>query len=135
MCNLCIPGWSFLQVNGLSNLFWGWGREDDELYLRIKEVNMPVSCFLVDDCMSVNLCTQIFKPKGITTGYNTFHHIHDRNARPRDQKRYHNQYEVDYLYLTRKLLYISSIVNVVYHINLYNALGFISFIYMSPAFT
>ena len=44
-----------IQVNGLSNLFWGWGREDDELYLRIKEVNMPVSCLLVDDCMSVYL--------------------------------------------------------------------------------
>ena len=41
-----------LQVNGLSNLFWGWGREDDELYLRIKEINIPVSCTAVnsDDC-------------------------------------------------------------------------------------
>ncbi|XP_065883534.1 beta-1,4-galactosyltransferase 7-like isoform X2 [Dysidea avara] len=31
------------RVNGLSNLFWGWGREDDELYLRIREVGMPMS--------------------------------------------------------------------------------------------
>lgn len=31
------------QVNGLSNLFWGWGREDDELYLRMKEAGMKVS--------------------------------------------------------------------------------------------
>ena len=30
------------QVNGLSNLFWGWGREDDELYLRMKEAGMKV---------------------------------------------------------------------------------------------
>ena len=37
-----------LQVNGLSNLFWGWGREDDELYLRIKEVKMAVSCTTVN---------------------------------------------------------------------------------------
>ena len=32
-----------LQVNGLSNLFWGWGREDDELYVRMKEAGMTVS--------------------------------------------------------------------------------------------
>ena len=31
-----------LQVNGLSNQFWGWGREDDELYMRIKEAGMKV---------------------------------------------------------------------------------------------
>jgi hypothetical protein len=31
------------QVNGLSNLFWGWGREDDEFYQRMKEAGMTVS--------------------------------------------------------------------------------------------
>ena len=30
-------------MNGLSNLFWGWGREDDELYMRILEAKMSVS--------------------------------------------------------------------------------------------
>lgn len=68
-----------LQVNGLSNLFWGWGREDDELYVRMKEAGMTVKY-----------------PKGITTGYNTFRHIHDRDKRPRDQKRLHNQKEVSW---------------------------------------
>jgi hypothetical protein len=34
---------SFFKVNGLSTLFWGWGREDDELYMRIQEANMTVS--------------------------------------------------------------------------------------------
>ncbi len=31
-----------MQVDGLSNLFWGWGREDDELYVRMKEKGMKV---------------------------------------------------------------------------------------------
>lgn len=67
----------FEKVNGLSNLFWGWGREDDELYIRMKEARMKVHY-----------------PQGITTGYNTFRHIHDREKRPRDQKRLYNQWEV-----------------------------------------
>ena len=66
-----------LQVNGLSNLFWGWGREDDELYVRMKEAGMKVHY-----------------PQGITTGYSTFKHIHDKQKRPRDQKRYENQWDV-----------------------------------------
>lgn len=33
-------------------------------------------------------------PQGITTGYNTFKHIHDRKERPRDMKRYGNQWQV-----------------------------------------
>ena len=84
-------------MNGLSNLFWGWGREDDELYLRITEIKMPVSSaahVLPMDNRVIHL--QIFQPKGITTGYKTFLHIHDKDARPRDQKRYYNQYEVGY---------------------------------------
>lgn len=36
-------------------------------------------------------------PRGITTGYNTFRHIHDRDKRPRDQKRIMNQKEVSLL--------------------------------------
>ena len=32
----------FFQVNGLTNIFWGWGREDDELYVRMKEAGMTV---------------------------------------------------------------------------------------------
>ncbi len=65
------------QVNGLSNLFWGWGREDDELYTRMREKGMVVQY-----------------PKGITTGYQTFRHIHDRVKRLRDQKKYKNQWDV-----------------------------------------
>ena len=36
-----------IQVDGLSNLFWGWGREDDELYVRMQEAGMTVSIVFV----------------------------------------------------------------------------------------
>uniref|UniRef100_A0A8C0MDS4 Beta-1,4-galactosyltransferase n=1 Tax=Canis lupus familiaris TaxID=9615 RepID=A0A8C0MDS4_CANLF len=56
--------------NGMSNRFWGWGREDDEFYRRIKGAGL-----------------QLFRPSGITTGYKTFRHLHDPAWRKRDQKR------------------------------------------------
>ena len=39
----------FSQLNGLSNRFWGWGREDDELYMRIQEANLKVSTLSQSD--------------------------------------------------------------------------------------
>ncbi|XP_038070699.1 beta-1,4-galactosyltransferase 7-like [Patiria miniata] len=65
----------FDQLNGLSNRFWGWGREDDELYMRIQEAQMKIT-----------------RPKGITTGRKTFFHIHDKKRRKRDMKRIGNQH-------------------------------------------
>uniref|UniRef100_A0A8C5UEW1 Beta-1,4-galactosyltransferase n=1 Tax=Malurus cyaneus samueli TaxID=2593467 RepID=A0A8C5UEW1_9PASS len=56
--------------NGMSNRFWGWGREDDEFYRRIKGAGL-----------------QVRRPSGITTGYDTFQHLHDPAWRKRDQKR------------------------------------------------
>ncbi|XP_029368458.1 beta-1,4-galactosyltransferase 7 isoform X2 [Echeneis naucrates] len=58
------------MCNGMSNRFWGWGREDDEFYRRLKKAEL-----------------QLFRPTGITTGFKTFHHIHDPAWRKRDQKR------------------------------------------------
>ncbi|XP_022096628.1 beta-1,4-galactosyltransferase 7-like [Acanthaster planci] len=65
----------FEQLNGLSNRFWGWGREDDEFYMRIQEAQM-----------------KIFRPQGITTGRKTFFHIHDKKRRKRDMKRIGDQH-------------------------------------------
>ncbi|KAG7214304.1 hypothetical protein INR49_023171 [Caranx melampygus] len=59
-----------VTCNGMSNRFWGWGREDDEFYRRLRKAEL-----------------QLFRPSGITTGYKTFHHIHDPAWRKRDQKR------------------------------------------------
>uniref|UniRef100_A0A672ZGP8 Xylosylprotein beta 1,4-galactosyltransferase, polypeptide 7 (galactosyltransferase I) n=1 Tax=Sphaeramia orbicularis TaxID=375764 RepID=A0A672ZGP8_9TELE len=58
------------RCNGMSNRFWGWGREDDEFYRRLRKAEL-----------------QLFRPSGITTGYKTFLHIHDPAWRKRDQKR------------------------------------------------
>lgn len=66
----------FEKVNGLSNKFWGWGREDDELYQRMKEAGLTIY--------------RHSKAK-ITTGYDTFKHDHDSKKRKRDYARFYNQ--------------------------------------------
>lgn len=60
----------FKLCNGMSNLFWGWGREDDELYVRFRKHDL-----------------KLHRPTGLTSGYDTFRHIHDRRQRPRDYDR------------------------------------------------
>lgn len=69
----------FALCKGMSNIFWGWGREDDEFYMRMKENGLP-----------------LMRPTGIKTGYNTFKHIHDKVKRPRDYKRYGEQKKVQF---------------------------------------
>lgn len=68
----------FQLLNGMSNKYWGWGLEDDEFYVRIKDAGLQVS-----------------RPANITTGTtNTFLHIHDRAHRKRDTTKCFNQREV-----------------------------------------
>lgn len=33
----------FKQVNGMSNKYWGWGLEDDEFYVRIRDAGLRVT--------------------------------------------------------------------------------------------
>lgn len=40
-------------VNGMSNKYWGWGLEDDEFYVRLKDAKLKV-----------------YRPENITTGVN-----------------------------------------------------------------
>ncbi|XP_062553271.1 beta-1,4-galactosyltransferase 7 [Armigeres subalbatus] len=65
-------------LNGMSNKYWGWGLEDDEFYVRIKEAGL-----------------EVLRPRNITTGSeNTFLHIHDRLHRRRDTTKCFNQRDV-----------------------------------------
>jgi len=33
----------YIKVNGMSNLFWGWGREDDDMQFRVQRSNLTVA--------------------------------------------------------------------------------------------
>jgi len=35
------------KVRGFTNNFWGWGREDDEFYRRIKDHDLQVGGFFM----------------------------------------------------------------------------------------
>ncbi|KAL5274194.1 B4GALT7 family protein [Megaselia abdita] len=65
-------------VNGMSNQYWGWGLEDDEFYVRLKDAELTVH-----------------RHEGIQTGTdNTFAHNHDKRRRRRDMEKCFNQKEV-----------------------------------------
>ncbi|XP_063233017.1 beta-1,4-galactosyltransferase 7 isoform X2 [Bacillus rossius redtenbacheri] len=67
----------FERVNGMSNKYWGWGLEDDEFYVRLKEAKLNIS-----------------RPANITTTKeNTFKHLHNRARRKRDTAKCHAQRE------------------------------------------
>lgn len=47
------------QCNGMSNRFWGWGREDDEFFRRLRAADLQVHIYLIVVYMcqnSLNLC-------------------------------------------------------------------------------
>ncbi|XP_064630880.1 beta-1,4-galactosyltransferase 7-like [Lineus longissimus] len=91
---LLISNKHFELVNGMTNIFWGWGREDDEFYVRMKKAGLVVT-----------------RPQNITTGYRTFRHIHDRQRRVRDMKQYFNQKE-----MTRRMDKRTGVNNVNYKV-------------------
>jgi xylosylprotein 4-beta-galactosyltransferase len=58
-------------VNGMSNKYWGWGLEDDEFYLRLRDAK---------------LLENLERPDNLNTGRgDTFLHIHNDKKRARDQ--------------------------------------------------
>ncbi|XP_057655176.1 xylosylprotein 4-beta-galactosyltransferase isoform X1 [Diorhabda carinulata] len=67
----------FELVNGLSNRYWGWGLEDDEFYVRLRDAHINIT-----------------RPVNITTGIDgTFRHVHGKE-RKRDTVKCYNQREV-----------------------------------------
>jgi len=65
----------FERVNGMSPLYWGWGREDDNFYARMKLAGMKIA-----------------RPSNLSTNYtNTFRHIHDKSVHKRDYAKYGKQ--------------------------------------------
>lgn len=74
---LLITSHDFEQVDGMSNKYWGWGLEDDEFFVRLKEMKMNIS-----------------RPKGMTSGRNaSFLHNHKKSHK-RDTAKLFNQREV-----------------------------------------
>ncbi|GMT19113.1 hypothetical protein PFISCL1PPCAC_10410 [Pristionchus fissidentatus] len=60
----------FKKIDGMSNKYWGWGLEDDEFFLRIRDGRLRLD-----------------RPSGLTTDRKTtFRHVHGPN-RKRDQTR------------------------------------------------
>lgn len=67
----------FEQVNGLSNNFWGWGKEDDDLYRRLQEKGISIAR---PDRLKIS--TQ-----------RAFKHLHDEVKRKRDKVKQEGQQE------------------------------------------
>ncbi|XP_017142607.1 beta-1,4-galactosyltransferase 7 [Drosophila miranda] len=85
----------FQKMNGMSNQYWGWGLEDDEFFVRIRDAGL-----------------QVTRPQNIKTGINdTFGHIHNRHHRKRDTQKCFNQKE-----MTRKRDHKTGLDNVKYKI-------------------
>ncbi|XP_041985234.1 beta-1,4-galactosyltransferase 7 [Aricia agestis] len=93
---LLISNEHFEKVKGMSNNYWGWGLEDDEFYVRIKDAGLKIS-----------------RPENITTGTeNTFKHVHDKTYRKRDMRKCYNQREV-----TRRRDRVTGLHDVAYKIH------------------
>jgi hypothetical protein len=49
------PSNTFKEINGFSNLYWGWGFEDDDLRYRCVKNNIPFEKHLIEEIIEKNL--------------------------------------------------------------------------------
>lgn len=73
---LMVSRQNFLSTNGMSARYWGWGREDDFFYIRLRQANWTIHRPDVSK----------FKSKEAA-----FWHNHRAERRPRDKKRFVKQ--------------------------------------------
>ncbi|CAH8556383.1 unnamed protein product [Schistosoma mattheei] len=112
---LIIKRTQYSLVGGMSNSFWGWGREDDEFQIRLKSKGF-----------------KIVTPINVTMGLKAFRHIHQEDQHKRDVKTYYNPdvmnlirnpigglTSVNYTVIKRRLITISSIPAIVINVKLY----------------
>lgn len=93
---LLLKNEDFQLVNGMSGRYWGWGLEDDEFYVRLKDAGL-----------------KIYRPLNIHTNMtNTFIHNHDRLHRRRDTVKCYNQKEE-----TRRRDKVTGLNTIKYQIN------------------
>lgn len=77
----------YVRLDGMSNLFWGWGKEDDEFAQRLREQSITVAAPHNIPPLWVNR-----QPVAdIATRPPVFEHIHDDQERPRDKNRIGDQ--------------------------------------------
>ncbi|KJH43761.1 N-acetyllactosaminide 3-alpha-galactosyltransferase [Dictyocaulus viviparus] len=82
-------------LNGMSNKYWGWGLEDDEFYLRIKDAGLNLTRI---ENLSTNRS-------------NTFRHLHDTN-----RKRDYAVVTKEQKAMKKRRDYVSGLNNVIYSI-------------------
>ena len=61
-------GSHFASVNGFSNSFWGWGHEDNDMYLRLRWCGLvPQHAEELDACMEHRDCAECRRAKPTST--------------------------------------------------------------------
>ncbi|XP_053558928.1 beta-1,4-galactosyltransferase 2-like [Bombina bombina] len=98
----------YLKVNGFSNLFWGWGKEDDELYQRVFAVGMTVD--RADENIAKSKAILHTRDKGNEENKNRFQLMHNSTSRMHSDGL--NSLKYDIISFTKHKLYTKLVVDI-----------------------